>query len=271
MRGLSPVITHLFEPINALAGLLVGLLVGITGVGGGSLMAPILILIVGVAPTTAVGTDLWFAAATKTVGGAVHHRFGQPDWQIVRRLLIGSIPGAILTIFVLSTLHGSQLRNGLIVNALGILLILTAIATLSRRSVARRVLKLKGAMADSLKHWQVPLTVLAGAVLGALVTLTSVGAGALGATILLGLYPARMTMKKLVGTDIIHAVPLTLVAGMGYLWLGEVDFMLLASLLVGSIPGIVIGSLLASKLSENIVQPALALVLVAVATKMLTS
>jgi len=262
--------SHLLDPLNALAGLLVGLLVGLTGVGGGSLMAPILILLVGVAPVTAVGTDLWFAAITKTVGGAVHQRFGQPDWQVVRRLLIGSIPAAVLTIFTLSTIHASQLRNGLIIHTLGVLLMATAVATLLQRGLAQRIL----ARQDSLRQlrlWQLPLTVAAGVVLGVLVTLTSVGAGALGATVLLALYPARMTMNRLVGTDIIHAVPLTVVAGIGYLVLGQVDVILLGSLLIGSIPGIVLGSMVSSRSSDRLVRPVLALVLLIVGVRMLAS
>ena len=255
--------------VHSLAGLLVGLLVGVTGVGGGSLMAPILILLVGVVPATAVGTDLWFAAITKTVGGAVHHHFGKPDWSVVRRLLMGSLPASILTIALLSKLPRSSFQSDLILSALGLLLIMTALATLSRRRIHDFARDLEHDRAQRFRRMQWPLTVLAGFILGVLVTLTSVGAGALGATMLIALSPMRMKAARLVGTDIIHAVPLTAVAGLGHLWIGTVDFALLGSLLVGSIPGIIVGSLLSSKLPDRLVRPALALVLMLVGIKLL--
>lgn len=257
--------------LHGLAGLLVGVLVGLTGVGGGSLMAPILILLIGVSPTTAVGTDLWFAAITKAVGSAVHHSLGEPDWQVVRRLAWGSIPASIITAFLLSQISVAPLKNGLIMNALGVLLIATAIATFSWKRVQGVALNLNPVVAAGYKRRQPALTVACGAVLGVLVTLTSIGAGALGAVMLIALYPLRMSARRLVGTDIVHAVPLTVVAGTGHLFMGNVDFPLLGSLLVGSIPGIIIGSLLATKLSAGIVRPALAVVLAASGFKMLMS
>ncbi|HEX7874715.1 MAG TPA: sulfite exporter TauE/SafE family protein [Sphingobium sp.] len=257
--------------VHAVSGLVVGALVGLTGVGGGSLMAPILILLIGVAPATAVGTDLWFAAITKTVGGTVHHRFGDPDWQVVRRLACGSVPAAILTLFTLSELDMGQVKQGLLMNMLGGALIVTALATLSWGTIRTLAGRVPPQRATAYRRVQPGLTVAAGAILGVLVSLTSVGAGALGATLLLTLYPRRMTPARLVGTDIVHAVPLTLVAGMGHLWLGNVDFKLLGSLLVGSIPGILIGSFLATRVSGGIIRPFLALVLVASGAKMLLS
>ena len=255
--------------VHSLAGLLVGLLVGITGVGGGSLMAPILILLVGIVPVTAVGTDLWFAAITKTVGGVVHHHFGKPDWTVVRRLLMGSLPASVLTIALLSKLPRSSFQSDLILSALGVLLIMTAIATLSRRQIHDYARDMQEDTAQRFRRMQLPLTVLAGFILGVLVTLTSVGAGALGATMLIALYPMRMKAARLVGTDIIHAVPLTAVAGLGHLWIGNVDFALLGSLMVGSIPGIIVGSLLSSKLPDRLVRSVLALVLMLVGIKLL--
>lgn len=255
---------------HGFAGLLVGALVGMTGVGGGSLMAPILVLLLGVAPTTAVGTDLWFAAITKSVGSAAHYRLGQPDWQVVRRLACGSIPASIAMLFVLAQLDLGQMRQGLVINALGIILVVTALATLSWRHVHRATLGLAPETARRYRAMQPALTVLAGAVLGTMVTLTSIGAGALGATMLIALYPLRMSATRLVGTDIVHAVPLTVVAGLGHLWMGNVDFSLLGALLIGSIPGILIGSVLATRLSERFIRPTLALVLLASGIKMLS-
>jgi len=255
--------------LHAAAGLLVGLLVGITGVGGGSLMAPILILVVGVAPITAVGTDLWFAAITKTVGGAVHNHFGQPDWQVVRRLCLGSIPASIVTLIFLAQTHIGKVEQDWVMQGLGAILVLTALATLARRRIHSGAKSLRTDTARQFKTWQPVLTVLAGVVLGVMVTLTSVGAGALGATMLLMLYPLRMKAARLVGTDIIHAVPLTMVAGLGHLWIGNVDFSLLGSLLVGSIPGIIIGSLIAARIADRYVRPMLAAVLFATGLKLL--
>lgn len=254
-----------------LSGLGVGILVGLTGVGGGSLMAPIMILVFGVSPVTAVGTDLWFAAITKFFGGAVHHRLGGVDSQVFKRLCMGSLPAAVITLFFLWVSNEHQVKNGLILNMLGIVLILTAIATLFRqrfvdwsRSFQREV---------GHKAWaiQAPLTVAAGALLGVLVTLTSVGAGALGVTMILCLYPLRMNANKLVATDIVHAIPLTLVGGIGNLMMGNVNLPLLGSLLLGSIPGIIIGSLSTRKIPEAGLRVVLALVLVAVGIKMLLS
>lgn len=261
-----------FDWLNALAGLLVGGIVGITGVGGGSLMSPILILLFGVAPTTAVGTDLWFAAATKTAGSIVHHRQASVDWTIVGWLSMGSIPAAILTLFVMFHEGGHQMKSGMIITLLGSMLIVTSVATLFRRQLVSAMVSTEDEdQARRFVHLQPALTAAGGAVLGALVTLTSVGAGALGATMLLMLYPLRLTARKLVGTDIMHAVPLTLVGGIGYLMAGSVDLKLLGTLLVGSIPGIVIGARLTTVLDERLVQRCLAIVLFLAGLKMVLS
>lgn len=252
--------------LHAVAGLFVGIMVGMTGVGGGSLMAPMLILLFGVAPTTAVGTDLWFAAITKAVGGVVHHRHGGdhggPDYEVIRRLCIGSLPAAIIVLLLLAQMDTHQIKSGLIMTALGVVLILTAIATLMRSRFHRWALNARTDTANGFLRYQAGLTVAAGALLGVMVTLTSVGAGALGATLLLALYPLRMRLQRLIATDIVHAVPLTLVAGLGHLFIGNFNLMLLLNLLIGSIPGIIIGSLLASRVSEKILQPLLAAVLI---------
>ncbi|KQX17987.1 MULTISPECIES: sulfite exporter TauE/SafE family protein [unclassified Sphingomonas] len=248
--------------LNALAGLLVGVIVGITGVGGGSLMSPILILLFGVAPATAVGTDLWFAAVTKTAGSIVHHRQESADHRIVGWLCLGSIPAAVATLLLLFEFGGHQTKSGLIVTLLGTMLIITSFATLFRRQLVSAMIDTDDEMkARRFIRFQPVLTMAAGALLGTLVTLTSVGAGALGATLLLMLYPLRLTARKLVGTDIMHAVPLTLVGGIGYMIAGSVDLRLLGMLLIGSIPGIVIGSRLTMMLDERIVQRCLAVIL----------
>jgi hypothetical protein len=248
---------------HALSGFVVGMLVGLTGVGGGSLMAPILILLFGVSPTTAVGTDLWFAGITKTVGGAIHHANQCADWQVVGRLALGSIPAAIATLAVLHALNWSQMKQGWLPFALGLVLIATAAATIARPRLHRMILdRQRGGRSAAPVRWQAQLTVAAGALLGALVTLTSIGAGALGATLLVFLYPLRLSTRQIVGTDIVHAVPLTIVAGMGHLLIGSVDGGLLLALLIGSIPGIIIGSLLVHRIRESLVRAGLAAVLI---------
>lgn len=258
--------------LNALAGLLVGIVVGITGVGGGSLMSPILIMLFGVAPATAVGTDLWFAAITKAAGSVVHHRQENADLRIVGWLCLGSIPAAIITLLFLFNSDGYRLQSGLVISLLGGMLIVTSLATLFRsRLVTAMVHTDDEARARRFVRFQPVLTVACGAMLGALVTLTSIGAGALGATMLLMLYPLRLTARRLVGTDIVHAVPLTLVGGIGYLLVGSVDLGLLAMLLVGSIPGIIIGARLTAVLDEKVVQRALAVILFLAGLKMVTS
>lgn len=248
---------------HALSGFLVGLLVGVTGVGGGSLMAPLLILIFGVPVTTAIGTDLWFAGITKTVGGAIHHSKHNADLKVVKRLMIGSMPAAIVTLAIMSANNWGQVSHGWLPITLGLVLLATAVGTFARPTIHRWVLAHGGA--DGFagpNRLQLPLTIVAGAVLGILVTVTSVGAGALGATMLVFLYPVRLDARQIVGTDIVHAIPLTFVAGIGHLLIGSVDGHLLLNLLIGSIPGIIIGSLLVHKVSEKLVRIALASVLI---------
>ncbi|MEO7027695.1 MAG: sulfite exporter TauE/SafE family protein [Caulobacteraceae bacterium] len=257
---------HFINPLYAVSGLAVGILVGLTGVGGGSLMTPLLVLLFHIQPTTAVGTDLLYAAATKTVGTGVHGAKRTVQWGIVGRLAVGSVPAAALTIWILSTGGKNAASNNvLITTVLGVALIITAIAVLFRD----RLVKFFSRWSDSISPGRVTgLTILLGAVLGVLVSLTSVGAGALGMTVLLILYP-KMDVAKLVGSDIAHAVPLTLLAGLGHWMMGSVNFGLLGSLLVGSIPGIIVGSLLAARASDRVLRPILATVLVLVGAKLL--
>ncbi len=255
----------------SVAGVFVGCLVGLTGVGGGSLMAPILIWFFGINPAVAVGTDLWFAAITKAVGGSIHHRIGSPDWQIVKRLALGSLPAAVLTLVWLGTMHQGKLESDLLMKLLGGALMLTALLMLAKSRLTSKLKKYHRQVSPQTLQRQLIATVAGGAAVGVLVTLTSVGAGALVAVLLALVYPLRLSAKTIVGTDIIHAVPLTLVAAIGHSWLGNVDLWLLVSLLIGSVPGIVLGSLLAGKVNDNLVRYALAVMLVVSAVKLLTS
>lgn len=250
--------------LYSLSGLLVGLLVGMTGIGGGSLMTPVLILIFGVHPETAVGTDLLYASATKTVGTGVHSISRSVDWQIVSRLAVGSIPATIMTIYALTLLGpASHETSTLITGVLGGALFLTAASLLFRGTILR-------IYADhielSLKSTRLATTAT-GFVLGVLVAISSVGAGALGVTALLLLYP-RLPMVRIVGSDIAHAVPLTLVAGIGHWLIGSLDWLLLLSLLIGSIPGIIVGSFLANRVSEAVLRTLLSVILACVATRL---
>lgn len=255
-----------FNPLYSVAGLLVGVLVGLTGVGGGSLMTPLLVLFFGFHPTTAVGTDLLYASATKTVGTTVHGWRGTVDWRVVRRLAMGSVPATILTLFALDyAIKNAEDVNRAISGVLGVALVLTAIGTFLR---ARIVARLAPRFAGMNERRLIALTVALGAILGVLVSLTSVGAGALGMTALLILYP-KASLGRLVGSDIAHAVPLTLLAGLGHWYLGSVDFSLLVSLLAGSIPGIVLGSLLSSRMPDRVLTPLLAAVLAVVGWRLL--
>lgn len=255
-----------FNPLYSVAGVAVGILVGLTGVGGGSLMTPLLVLAFNFHPATAVGTDLLYAAATKTVGTAVHGKRGTVDWTVVRRLCMGSVPTTVATLVALHwAAQSSKNTAPAIATALGVVLLLTAIAMFFRKPIVDRLAPNFTAV-DGRRVAM--LTVLLGAVLGVLVSLTSVGAGALGMTALLILYP-RAPIARLVGSDIAHAVPLTLIAGFGHWLIGSVDFSLLVSLLAGSIPGIIVGSLIGSRVSDRVLVPILATVLALVGIKLL--
>ncbi|WP_367154985.1 sulfite exporter TauE/SafE family protein [Methylomonas sp. HYX-M1] len=259
------------------SGFVVGLLVGVTGVGGGSLMTPLLVFLFGFKPAVAVGTDLLYAAITKTAGVFVHHgKHRSVDWRIVGWLALGSLPFAGATLYVLKHLMtvGKEI-TGMITFTLGVALLLTASALLIR-SVLLKLAAKAPQVDDELSNpdnagrfsprWEKVATVLTGAVLGVLVTLSSVGAGALGTVALLFLYP-RMSTLKIVGTDLAHAIPLTAVAGLGHLSLGNFDWQLLVSLLVGSIPGIWVGSHLSAKIPEQFLRPALATLLMIIGVK----
>lgn len=243
------------NPLYSLSGFAVGLLVGLTGVGGGSLMTPLLVLLFGIHPSTAVGTDLLYAAATKTVGTGVHGASGTVDWRIVGWLATGSVPATVATLLILAHAGVQSGAAGHVITVvLGIALIATAIAILFRRIILNYFAKRAGNPDPQRTRFA---TVILGLILGVLVSISSVGAGAIGVTVLLVLYPA-LPASKLVGSDIAHAVPLTLIAGLGHWLMGSVNFPLLFSLLTGSIPGIIVGSLIATRMPDNILRPILA-------------
>ena len=256
------------DPLYVTSGFGVGLLVGMTGVGGGSLMTPLLILLFGIHPSTAVGTDLLYAAATKTGGSVVHGWARSIHWPAVIRLASGSIPASILTLILLWQLNlDSAAARSLVNIVLAFALMLTAASLIFRKAIM-----------DSLR-WRMErlddrtiarATVLVGAALGVLVSISSVGAGAVGVTALLLLYP-HLPMSRIVGSDIAHAVPLTLIAGIGHWALGAIDWHLMAVLLMGSLPGIVIGSYFATRVPETALRLLLAVTLILVASKLVSS
>jgi uncharacterized membrane protein YfcA len=254
------------DPLYVLSGFCVGVLVGMTGVGGGSLMTPVLILLFGVHPTTAVGTDLLFAASTKMVGTLVHGATKTVDWSLVGLLAIGSVPATTATLIVLSQfdLKGATAQH-LVALSLGAMLMFTAAFLLAGRTIRERY---AARLANLDPRRARLLTIALGLVMGVLVTSTSVGAGAIGVTVLLMLHP-KMPMARVVGSDIAHAVPLTLLAGVGHWWLGSIDWGLLSTLLIGSLPGIVLGSYLAGHTSDGIVRVTLALVLIIVGLRLM--
>lgn len=257
----------MIDPLYVASGFAVGFLVGMTGVGGGSLMTPLLILLFGVHPATAVGTDLLFAASTKTVGTLVHAAARSIDWVLVGLLSLGSIPATIATIVVLSQF---DLKNAasqhIITLLLGTTLLATAAFLIAGRSIRERY---AADRPDRLHARKAAfLTVALGLVMGVLVTATSVGAGAIGVTVLLLLHP-KMPPGRVVGSDIAHAVPLTLLAGVGHWYLGSVNWTLLLTLLIGSLPGIVAGSYLATRAHDAVIRIALASVLVIVGVRLL--
>lgn len=250
------------------SGFLVGLIVGVTGVGGGSLMTPLLVLFFGVSPATAVGTDLLYASLTKSLGGWVHSRNGTVDWKVVGLMSLGSLPAALLTVVLLKylALDAKTLRS-LVTSVLSVALLLTATALLFKDWIRKTAQREDGKVYE-LHHRYLPAaTIVTGFIVGALVTISSIGAGVLGTVALLFLYP-RMATAKVVGTDIAHAVPLTAVAGLGHMALGTVNFALLGSLLLGSLPGIYIGSHLSAKVPEQYLRPILASMLLIIGTRL---
>jgi uncharacterized membrane protein YfcA len=280
-------IDALVDPLFVLGGALVGFIVGVTGVGGGSLMTPLLTLAFGVAPNVAVGTDLLFAAITKSSGAAAHARRGNVQWPLVGWFSAGSVPAAALTLGVLDAFAPDPASLAAILRpTLGAALLLTAGGLLLQRRIALAGARLAspanekagvplllgaGAFAVPLpaEHVGRPLPTLAiGALIGALVTITSVGAGVLGVVALTFLYPL-LPMRRIVGVDIAHAVPLTLIAGLGHWWLGNVDWLLLGTLLVGSLPAIHLGAAVAHRLPERALRVSLSILLLAIGGRLI--
>jgi len=249
------------------AGLVVGFIVGMTGVGGGSLMTPILLWF-GINPATAVGTDLLYAAITKSGGVLVHRKNKNIDWTITGWLTLGSVPAVALTLWFLSTLHSApETTNAIIKQALGFVLLITAAAVFFKKQLLEFAHKRAGGSYNPSGTSLNVLTVVTGMILGVMVALTSIGAGALGTVALFILYPFLAT-KRLVGTEIAHAVPLTLVAGLGHASMGNMDWHVLGFLLMGSLPGIYMGSHLSGRVSDEILRPCLATMLVFIGYKL---
>jgi uncharacterized membrane protein YfcA len=253
------------DSIAILSGFAVGVIVGITGVGGGSLMTPLLIGVFKLHPALAIGTDLWFAALTKSGGAVAHARHGHVDWRITRLLLTGSLPASLATIALMHATGLTKSWAAALTFSLGIALLLTAVVVAFKGTWQALGLRLERWLPEARKP---ALTVASGVALGVLVTLSSIGAGALGATLILLLYP-RLAAHRLVGTDIAHAVPLTLVAGIGHATLGHVDWSLLAALLIGSLPGIWLGAQLTRRMPENLMRALLCASLVTAGMKVI--
>ncbi len=247
-----------------LSGFVVGALVGLTGVGGGALMTPMLVVGFGIPPLVAVGTDLVFAALTKSVGVWAHALRASVDWRIVGFMALGSLPAALATTFLLHRWQGAGVQvDAWVEGALGVALLATAAAL-----VWGRRLRAGTETPRATPPWRWAATTLAGALLGGLVTLTSVGAGALGVVVLALLFPGLAT-TRLVATDLAHAVPLAALAGFGHWQLGHVDWGLLAVLLLGSLPGIYLGARLAHTLPERVTRPVLAVLLCGIGIKLI--
>jgi uncharacterized membrane protein YfcA len=253
------------------AGLLVGALVGLTGVGGGSMMTPILVLLFGQSPAVAVGTDLLFSASTKIAATLSFGYSRKIDWPVVRRLAFGSIPGAILVLVWFWTMRAGPPAavNHIILRCLAIMLIVTAVVMLFQYLAHRLQLKRTVDAVDRGERSKGAATVLVGLVLGVAVTLTSVGAGALGTVALLYLYPRRLAGSRLVGTDIAHALPLTIVAGLGHSVLGHVNLPVLGYLLLGSVPGVLIASRAAIRLPQAFTRALIGIMLAVVGVRIL--
>ena len=247
-------------------GFVVGALIGLTGMGGGSLMTALLILVFGIHPMSAVGTDLLYAAITKSAGTAVHSKLGQIDWRIVRLLATGSVPTTVLAIYGLSLApRQSAVLDTLIATTIGVALIFGAVSILFREQLRGYARQRIGQGEES---WQIQrLTIALGALLGVLVSVSSVGAGALGVVFLIMLYPS-LPAARIVGSDIAHAVPLTLLAGLGHWLIGSVDWHIVLMLLTGSLPGIWAGSRMSAHVPERFLLPLLASVLLVIGSRL---
>ncbi len=259
-------------PLYVAAGFLVGSLIGLTGVGGGSLMTPLLVLLFGQSPTVAVGTDLVFAAATKLAATASFGFSRRVDWRIVGRLLVGSLPGSGAVIAWMWWTRGTPgAADHVISRWLALLLAATSIGLLLQRPLGRISVEISEQWLARAERLRPALAIALGALLGVFIALTSVGAGALGVVVLFALYPRRLKGDRLVATDIAHALPITVIAGAGHAVLGHVDGGILAALLLGSIPGVLIASRLSLRMPEALVRTLLAVVLGVVSERLLFS
>ena len=252
------------QALYAISGFVIGALTGMTGTGGGALMTPMLILVFGIHPITAVGTDLLYASVTKASGTVVHAYNRTVDWKVVGWMAMGSVPMTAVTLIALYYLdvHGDAIQT-VVTKILGLALFLTAISLVFRKQLAKLYAEHVGSISRELAR---NLTILTGAILGVLVSISSVGAGAIGVTALILLYPEMRTLR-IVGSGIAHSVPLTLIAGLGHWALGSIDWYLLGCLLVGSIPGIVIGSMLSRQIPEIAVRITLSVTLILICAK----
>ena len=254
------------------AGFVVGIVVGLTGVGGGSLMTPLLIFVFGVKPHLAIGTDLLFAAFTKMGGTISLARSRLVDWRIVGQVAAGSVPATLATLYMLQRAGPADPATQIVMTTtLGVALLLTAVAMLYKvllgKTAPTRIAPELLAQATRARHWALPVAF--GAVIGVLVTVTSVGAGAIGVIVLMLLYPA-LPLPRIVAADIAHAVPLTLVAGLGHASIGSVDWALLAKLLAGSLPGIWLGTYLMHKTPDRVIRSLLSLLLAYAGVKLIS-
>ncbi len=253
-----------------IAGFIVGFIVGMTGVGGGSLMTPILVLGFGIQPAIAVGTDLLYAAITKSGGVFVHHKHNNIQWPVVILLSFGSIPACLSSIFLIKELAVAGVNyDDLIMTILSIALILTAVFLFTQNRL-HRLSEQEQFDAITLLHrkYRKPATIFAGAVIGILVTFSSIGAGVIGAACLCFLYPEFKTIQ-IVATDLAYAIPITAIAGLGHAYIGTVDYILLGSLLIGSLPGIYAGSHFGTFLPEKVMRPVLASMLLIIGVRLI--
>lgn len=251
---------HLLGAAYTLSGFIVGVLIGLSGIGGGSLLTPLLVTVFGQSPAVSVGTDLAFAAGTKLIATVSQDFRARVDWPIVRRMAAGSLPGALL-VLLWAGARPIAVVNAMIPEALALLLLLTAAALLLRQRLRTWGLSATAALLTKVASYQAAATVAMGVLLGMAVALTSVGAGALGTVALAFLYPLRLSTERLVATDIAQALPLTLLAASGHAALGHTDWGLLANLLLGSVPGVLLGSRLSVKAPDQLVRGCLAAML----------
>lgn len=252
-----------------LSGALAGFVVGLTGVGGGAIMTPMLMVFFNIEATTAVATDLWYAAITKIAAVCTYNKQGGIDWSIIRKLWLGSIPAALFIVYLLS--HGVlQKTNVYLPKIIGGVILITSLFLVLFNHLKYKQVKFQ---VSDMSYWHTSksgtLTVAVGAFLGALVALTSVGAGALGTVMLIYLYPYHLTPYKLISTEVTHAIPLSIVAGLGYFWVGDVDLSLLFNLLLGSVPAAFLGATCAHHFKEEWLRLAIALVLAIAGIKLL--